>query len=1802
MALREVLMAGDHQRHRVAILTSTLLVLGLFTVGNATPTQTGGNVFTPQIAAHFTKDDRLIVAVTLPATQSTGRLTIEAVVGDAIKARVEQAVLKDNPTVRCDLPIGKKDYDKLTLRCTLGNQSSEIPLKQVLLKKGHETTLAAGTEFYANTACSFLCIVQGVRSMSETLPLPGSTVTARLLDAKGQATQLYSGTTNRHGQVAVNFQVPDLPSGQYQLEVFTRSAFGEERLQQAVRLKSDVKILLVSDKPIYQPGHMMHLRALCLQPIDLRPVPPSDILFEIEDPKGNKVLKRALKTSEFGIASVDFQLADEVNMGDYHVRVSIGKHRAEKTVAVKRYQLPKFKTQLTADKRFYLPKETIKATLQSDYFFGKPLSHAKVVVTASTFDVAFRQFQTWKGQTDANGHVKFDITLPDYFVGQPLQKGNALVKLDVQLTDGADRTETITKTYTVSDQSIRVSLLPEGGRVVPDMENRIFAAAVYPDGSPVVCNVKVYLGKDSKSKELASLMTNEAGLAEFRYTPKGEQLRTVPNGQQRNVEMLGGQNVQAWAPRILCDLFAEARDARGNVAKNVVELNSDLLGENVLLRLDKAIYQSGDTLGIDVRTSAGLPIVYIDVVRGGQILLSKWLEVRDGKAMQRLDLPQSVFGTVEIHAYQTLRGGEIIRDSRVVYVQPRNDLKVSVKADSEEYLPGANGRIRFEVTDAQGRPTQAALGVIIVDEAVYALQDLQPGLEKVYFTLQEELLKPQVQVLSYTPREPLDVLVREQVVPADRQQVAEVLMTAIKPKAPPRWQVEPVVERKRRVAQQLMQVGVGLFQYAALIDDKTFQQFDKIKGRWVFAPDLLDRAIKTGNVQAPWLDSPFGGRMTLEEVAALEPRFTPEKLAKAVTQNRLFEMYWALVHFKNNHPQKMQKDGKLVLTDALVKEAIDWVKKQGYIRTESWQKDAWGNAIRLVRRDKPVQHVISGDAGLGQYELVSAGPDGKFGTADDITSSASMENEFIGVAWGNGLQGMNPYLLGAWGARRAGGMLMLGDQLDARVMFGFGANGLGFGNGAGFQGGIGGGGPGGAPMPMSRAHAPEKLERLSESTGAIKTDSAGGAAPITRTREYFPETMLWQPSLITDEKGVADLAVNLADSITTWRLSVSASSRAGSLGGSTVPIKVFQEFFVDIDLPIHLTQNDEVAFPVAVYNYLKTPQKVKLELQAEPWFELLDQGGLTRELELKPNEVTSVRFRIRARRLGAQSLTVKALGSKRSDAVRHVVDVVPDGQMVEKAINDRLSGKVAQTVEIPAHAIPDASKLIVRLYPGIMSQILEGTEAMLRMPGGCFEQTSSSAYPNVLVVDYLKKTKTNSPKLMMQAEQYLNLGYQRLLTFERPGGGFDWWGSSEPLVWLSAYGLQEFNDMARVYPIDRGIVERTQQFLLKKMDKDGTWSAIGATHGETIERMGNAKLLLTSYVTWSLLESELPKQHLKKSIEYIRNHIADAKDNAYILALAANALAAYDAKDDSTIEVLRRLEKQRKDLPDWKASHYPTNGQSLTYARGDFVSVETTALATLAMIKTGQFPNSVNQSLAYLVKIKQAGGGWGTTQATILSLKALLAGMGGAQLKNNLDVVIKVNGKEAARTRVTPENADVTQVFDLKELTQSGVNQVQIEPSAESGLMYQIVGRYYEPWKKEAKAKPGFVVDVTYDRTKLSTKDMLRAKATLKYTGETVANMVMLDLGIAPGFTVDAGDFAEMVAKKHINKFSVTSRQVIIYLSDMRPGDQKTFEYTLRARFPLRAQTPASVAWEYYTPTNRGTSTPVELTVVEDQK
>ena len=120
---------------------------------------------------------------------------------------------------------------------------------------------------------------------------------------------------------------------------------------------------------------------------------------------------------------------------------------------------------------------------------------------------------------------------------------------------------------------------------------------------------------------------------------------------------------------------------------------------------------------------------------------------------------------------------------------------------------------------------------------------------------------------------------------------------------------------------------------------------------------------------------------------------------------------------------------------------------------------------------------------------------------------------------------------------------------------------------------------------------------------------SGEEAP--RLRQFFPETLYWNPEVVTDASGQARVEIPMADSITTWRLTALASSQDGRLGFTTQGLRVFQDFFVDVDLPVALTQDDEISIPVGVFNYLPQAQEVRLVVEPEPWFELLGPAEQT---------------------------------------------------------------------------------------------------------------------------------------------------------------------------------------------------------------------------------------------------------------------------------------------------------------------------------------------------------------------------------------------------------------------------------------------------------------------------------------------------------------------------------------------------------------------------------------------------------------
>jgi uncharacterized protein YfaS (alpha-2-macroglobulin family) len=219
-----------------------------------------------------------------------------------------------------------------------------------------------------------------------------------------------------------------------------------------------------------------------------------------------------------------------------------------------------------------------------------------------------------------------------------------------------------------------------------------------------------------------------------------------------------------------------------------------------------------------------------------------------------------------------------------------------------------------------------------------------------------------------------------------------------------------------------------------------------------------------------------------------------------------------------------------------------------------------------------------------------------------------------------------------------------------------------------------------------------------------------------RIREDFPETLYWNACVLTDENGHATITVPGADSITEWRLTASAVTRAGGLGATDRGIVVFQDFFVDLDLPASLTQGDAISVPVACHNYLKAPQDVTVRLALGDGFEATEQ--LEKTVRLEPNEVRAVYFRVRAARFGLHAITAFAKSATAEDAVRRTIEVLPDGKPTMIAQSDAVRGRATMKLRVPAESIDGATQMWVRLFPSRLSEAVTGLERMVQMPYG----------------------------------------------------------------------------------------------------------------------------------------------------------------------------------------------------------------------------------------------------------------------------------------------------------------------------------------------------------------------------------------------------------------------------------------------------------------------------------------------------
>lgn len=744
----------------------------------------------------------------------------------------------------------------------------------------------------------------------------------------------------------------------------------------------------------------------------------------------------------------------------------------------------------------------------------------------------------------------------------------------------------------------------------------------------------------------------------------------------------------------------------------------------------------------------------------------------------------------------------------------------------------------------------------------------------------------------------------------------------------------------------------------------------------------------------------------------------------------------------------------------------------------------------------------------------------------------------------------------------------------------------------------------------------ELLDRFDMSTGIDTGDTAYGddttyqqdssLSKPTVVRQYFPETWYWNPCLLTDDDGLANISLTAPDSITSWKVDVVASTMDGVVGTGSTSVTVFQPFFVDPDVPVSVVRGDEFPLKVIVYNYLDTTQRVNVTLANEPWFELLSDAQTT--IDVLPNEVRSVSFTIVADKVGWHTVTVNAESADATDAVVKPIKIVPDGKKVETLFNGELeNGSVTNELVLLQDRVEGSENAWVKIQGGVDAVFLEGVDEFIRHVSGCGEQSLSVLSIDILAYDTVMRIGA-TPEKMFAYESIVNQGIQHELMYlvdanNGEGRGIVWFpGDRDVHPWLTSWGLIAFQDAINAgFGLDEDIIADMQSWLMSIQDDDGSWEFPDWGIYEFNNPLLKSKeIAATGYIARALLHSGVPgtDPHIAKAVEYVEAEVDGSWDDPFSLALSLLLLRAADRDSYLVQNIADRLEELKQVEGD---TYYWTSPTSLIsdasyYSRGPR-AIETTGYAAMALSGIPGHVLTVDGAISYLLNNRAALGGWSSTQDTVVAFHALREVADGNTIEN-VTVTVSVNGVEAESLDIDEFHSDVTFLVDLRPYL-ANTSEVTLECTGVGSVLYSIYLEQYVPWPDDPETSEDLTLTVTYDTTSIAVTDTVTAHMYLLYDGPmAVIKMILVDLRAPMGLAFVPEEFELLRSSGVIASFDTNDRQVVVYITDVMSGVPVEFDYSLVAELPIKSTVQGINAWDMYDPDGLWSETsPVEFEV-----
>jgi len=1321
-------------------------------------------------------------------------------------------------------------------------------------------------------------------------------------------------------------------------------------------------------------------------------------------------------------------------------------------------------------------------------------------------------------KTNQNEPIRFHNFKYDIFLNGHLhetksnktnEKGESLISFqlpnDLTSTDGIinvkisydNQEESVTRSIPIKFNHIDLQFLPEGGHYILGQQSKIYFIAKDENGLPLDCKGHIY---DGKNEKIAAFESFHDGMGEFSFIPINDNYYAIINSP-----------------------FESKKIDLPKPSKDIYSLST--IFDNQILNVN--IH------------SPEISKVQIIIRNQAKIVLSKSINLSAKQNKFNIDTKDFPTGT---YAISLLKDEKIVAE-KLFFNKYQENLKINFKTDKNVYQPREQVDVLVETLDVNNKPVSSHLAVSVINEKTLAfINDKQHTILSWFLFGHEVKGKIHEPNFYFNPKE--DV--------SKRQQALDLLLNTH---------------------------GWRKFHQSEINNMNFNKEFypETINATMGYVVDAKNKPVRT-KVYMITDDQNVYETKTDETGYFIFKKINYSRYAYVVAESKSNNKYQIiLAQTKPDDWANFVKENAISNPyEAIIFESYSTVKKNSTTSASSTilQEDYEPTSLSLNASNALEEVVIvdynfnrrnSALVSVIKTEDITANLQGKLTGVNVISSSGNTgADSKVLIRGGSSLYGNSTnqeplYIVdGIPISKENFSAIDQNNIMSINVLKGMNATSL---YGVGASNGVivirTKNTKSGIILSKKSHYVVEYLQSKKQNIG----ESALFYIPNYKDQQNpeikddFRSCIYWNKTIQTDKNGQAKFSFYNSDEVTSFAIIGEGISALGHVGHSKHNYAVLDPIEIETKLPIYASVNDEIVMPVRIKNNTNQSQNILIKFIEN---DVIKTNDNLKNITLNPNESTSINYLFSTNKSFKNiPIVLEITQNNKSFKIEKTLDIYSVG--FPKSIS--FSGHESTVLDFNLeNMIENTLETEFSIFNNRFEMLTSTLDKMLREPHGCFEQVSSTNYPNIMIVKFLENQPSFRDK-KNQALQILNSGYRKLANYKSKDGGYEWYGGNPGNEALTAYGLLQFYEMRPYVDINENEFNDMKKWLLSRRDNKGGFNQVSGRYGFS----GIHPTVNNAYITYVL--SEIGEKNIDKEFQTAFTESLNEKDN-YKMALMA--LTAFNLNKKSDYQnLMNHLNKQleTKDLQKIKV------GQTVVNSYGQSKQLEFLALYGLALLKNKTI-NSDTQKVLKYIESSQTSYGFGSTQSNALCLKFIINYLMMIEEKNSHAKDDLMVNNHAVNLSANSFGNVVIKSLDLKE-----INQIKIVKANQSP--YALIVNFQSSLP-ENSPQSMVLLKTTVPNPKVKINDVCRINVELINTKSEVLFNPLVRIGIPGGLSPEPWQLKELIDKNIIDYYEIINNELVLYFREINAKATKTIILDFKAIVAGKYKGKASSAYLYY--------------------